>query len=309
MTLPEGYWVRPATRDDALSVTEMFIEVETGFNGEPESTVEDLYDDWSLPGFDIERDTWTIWHGDELVGYVGVVKHTPPDIYTAYGGVRLSHMGRGLGSFLFEATERRAAEKAGGPASLRQWIDARDKVAIALLEKRGYSFVRRFRRMDIALEDDLPGPRPVEGVEIRSFEKGRDERAAHEVDQASFAQHWGFAPRTYEEAAKSRWEADWFDPGMSLVAEADGEMVAICINSRRVDDGFVDDIGVLPNWRGRGIAEALLRRSFAIFKERGLARASLNVDTDNSSGAVRLYERVGMHTGSGYDVYERRVGT
>lgn len=309
MTLPEGYRVRPATRDDARSITEMFTEVETSFNGEPESTVEDLYDDWSLPGFDFERDTWTIFYGDELVGYVGVVKHNPPDIYTAYGGVRPAHMRRGLGSFLFEATERRAAEKAGGSALVRHWVDARDKAAIALLEDRGYSFVRRFRRMDITLEGDLPEGLPVDDVTIRPFERGKDERSAHEVDQMAFAQHWGFAPRTYEEAAKGRWEAEWFDPGMSLVAEADGQMIAICINSRRVDDGFVDDIGVLPEWRGRGIAEALLRRSFAIFKERGLARASLNVDTDNSSGAVRLYERVGMHTGNGYDVYERRVGT
>jgi hypothetical protein len=34
----------------------------------------------------------------------------------------------------------------------------------------------------------------------------------------------------------------------------------------------------------------------------------LNVDSENSTGAVRLYERVGMRTVRGWDVYEKLVG-
>lgn len=300
--------MRPAVRGDAEAITRMMMDQEIRLNGEPESTVEDLYDDWSHSEFDMERDTWLVVAGDDVVGYASIVKRMPPDVYAAYGAVHPSHWRRGVGAFLFGSVERRVIEKHGGPASVRQWIDAKDEAAIAFLGARGYSFVRRFHRMDTSLEDAVTSPKDIDGVVIRAFEKGRDERAAHEVDQAAFAQHWGFTPRSYEEAAKGRWEADWFDPGMSLVAEADGEMVAICINSPRNGVGYVEDIGVVPGWRGRGIAEALLRTSFVIFKKRGLTTASLNVDTDNSSGAVRLYERVGMHPGSGYDIFEARVG-
>lgn len=307
MPLPERYSVRPATREDAAAITEMFSEQETLMNGEPESMVEDLYDDWSTPGFDIAKDTWAVFRGDELAAYGGIVKSIPPDTYVAYGGVRPSLWGKGLGTFLFEAVERRAADMGGGQASVRQWIDANDAPAIAILEGRGYSFVRRFWRMDIPLSGDLPAAPDPAGITIRGFAKGRDERTAHEVLEKAFAEHWGFTPKSYEESATARWEADWFRPDLSLVAEADGEMVAVCINGPRFNDGYVEDVGVLPEWRGRGIAEALLRRSFSIFKEVGLTRASLNVDSDNSTGAMRLYERVGMEPGTCYDVYEARI--
>jgi mycothiol synthase len=307
MPLPEGYSVRPATRNDAEAITEMFIEQERLHNGEPESTVEDLYDDWSNPGVDMQRDTWTVFSGDELAAYAGIVKSIPPDTYTAYGGVRPSHWGNGLGTFLFETVENRAVEIAKGAASVRQWVDASDEAAVTILKSRGYSFVRRFWRMDVSLEGDLPQATDPEGVTIRAFERDRDERVAHDVLEESFAEHWGFTPKTYEQAATARWDSETFRADMSLVAEAGGRMVAVSINGPRIDDGFVEDIGVLPDWRGRGIAETLLRRSFQIFKELGFTRASLSVDSDNSTGAMRLYERVGMAPGYSYDIYERRV--
>ena len=299
--------MRPATKEDAEAITEMFIEQERLHNGEPESTVEDLYDDWSNPGVVMERDTWTVFSGDELTGYAGIVKSIPPDTYAAYGGVRPSHWGNGLGTFLFETVEKRAVEMATGPASVRQWVDATDEAAVTILKGRGYSFVRRFWRMDVSLEGSLPQAADPDGVTIRRFERGRDERTAHLVLEQSFAEHWGFTPKTYEQAASARWEAETFRADMSLVAEAGDRMVAVCINGPRIDDGFVEDIGVLPEWRGKGIAETLLRRSFQIFKELGFMRASLSVDSDNSTGAMRLYERVGMTPGYSYDVYERRV--
>jgi mycothiol synthase len=307
MPLPEGYSVRPATRDDAAAITEMFIEQETLMNGDPESTVEDLYDDWSIPGFDMERDTWVVFSGDLLAGYVVIARRLPPDISVAYGGVLPSHHGNGLGTFLIESVERRAVEIAGGSASVRQWIDAKDESAIAIVKGRNYSFVRRFWRMDAPLDGRSADASDLEGITIRAFAKGQDERTAHAVLEKAFTEHWGYKPKTYEESI-ARWEAEWFRPDLSLVAEADGEMVAVCINGPRFDDGYVEDIGVLPEWRGRGVAEALLRCSFSIFREAGFTRASLNVDSDNSTGAMRLYERVGMKPGTCYDVYEGRVG-
>ena len=59
--------------------------------------------------------------------------------------------------------------------------------------------------------------------------------------------------------------------------------------------GFVRWLGVRADWRGRGIGLALLSRAFREFHERGERNASsLHVDTDNPTGATRLYERAGM---------------
>ena len=53
-------------------------------------------------------------------------------------------------------------------------------------------------------------------------------------------------------------------------------------------------LGVRPAWRRRGLGEALLRSAFAELFTRGHRRVGLGVDTENVSGALRLYERVGM---------------
>ena len=304
MPLPNGYSVRAATREDAGPITDMFIEQEVVLNGEPESTAEDLYDDWATPGFDIDRDTWVILADGELVAYAGIVKNIPPDIYASYGAVHPAHSGKGLGTYLFEAVELRAVEMGGGRARVRQWVDAKDRAATEILTGRGYSFVRRFWRMDISLDEEVPVVPDPEGVTIRPFAAGRDERVAHAVLEQAFTEHWGYTPKTYEEAAPARWEAEWFRPDLSLVVEATGEMVGVCINGPRFEDGYVEDVGVLPSFRGRGIATALLRRSFLLFKETGMKRACLNVDSDNVTGAMRLYEGVGMAPGTSYDVYE-----
>lgn len=47
-------------------------------------------------------------------------------------------------------------------------------------------------------------------------------------------------------------------------------------------------------WRGRGLGRALLLESLRLFKSRGYAKAGLSVDSENSSGALRLYESVGF---------------
>ena len=53
-----------------------------------------------------------------------------------------------------------------------------------------------------------------------------------------------------------------------------------------------------PAWRGKGVAKALLYRTFAEFWRRGTTRVTLDVDSQNATGAVALYERVGMHVDS-----------
>jgi hypothetical protein len=65
--------------------------------------------------------------------------------------------------------------------------------------------------------------------------------------------------------------------------------------------------GTRPPWRRRGLATALLLHSFRDFRERGATRDGLGVDGENTTGAVRLYESVGMHVARRTDVYEKTV--
>ena len=70
---------------------------------------------------------------------------------------------------------------------------------------------------------------------------------------------------------------------------------AIAPGATRHEDGvgWVDQLAVLPDHWGNGIAGALLAESFRRFRDGGLAEAALS--TDSRTGALGLYEHVGMH--------------
>jgi GNAT superfamily N-acetyltransferase len=57
--------------------------------------------------------------------------------------------------------------------------------------------------------------------------------------------------------------------------------------------GAVQNLGVVPAYRGRGLGMALIRQALGGFQRAGLRRAYLEVTAENSS-AVRLYRAVGF---------------
>jgi ribosomal protein S18 acetylase RimI-like enzyme len=57
--------------------------------------------------------------------------------------------------------------------------------------------------------------------------------------------------------------------------------------------GAVQNLGIDPAHRGRGLGSILLSRAAQGFRKAGLSRMHLEVTTDNT-GAVRLYERIGF---------------
>jgi len=118
--------------------------------------------------------------------------------------------------------------------------------------------------------------------------------SAHAVFVEAFRDEWGYHPDPFEEWRALEVEIPSFDPSLWLIA-TEGERVVGALNAIVWGDrGWIGELGVRRAWRGRGIASAMLRRSFATFAERGLPRVLLNVDFDNPTGAVALYEKVGM---------------
>jgi ribosomal protein S18 acetylase RimI-like enzyme len=57
--------------------------------------------------------------------------------------------------------------------------------------------------------------------------------------------------------------------------------------------GYTEDISVRREWRGKGVAKALIAESIRMFREMGMDHTWLSVDSENTSGAHRLYESMG----------------
>ena len=115
---------------------------------------------------------------------------------------------------------------------------------------------------------------------------------AFHAAQDSFVGDWGFVPERYE-ARRLRFVGA-VDP--LLVVWVGGEPVGLLHPGTwwRFEMGWVGALGVLAGWRRRGLGVALLRASFVAFRRHGERCVGLGVDAGNATGAIGLYERVGM---------------
>jgi mycothiol synthase len=161
--------------------------------------------------------------------------------------------------------------------------------------------------MERDLAGNLAGPGDIPGIRLRTFAYGQDDRAMHSAVQESFADHWGFVQRGFEEWSEHLFHESAFNPDLWFVAEEGTEVAGFLMALEEEGKIWVAMLGVRPAWRKRGIGEALLRHAFIEFRERGYPEVGLAVDAANETGATALYERVGMRTTRRFDIYERRL--
>lgn len=304
--VPAGYRLRPP-RIDELSDIGRLTAAADGALGAPPSLSEDLIRQlWARPRFVLETDAWVIELGRSLVGYAEAWDMDPTRV-SAFAVVHPDHTGRGIGSALAAIVEGRAAEKASGDARLFSAALTQDEGAARLLAGRGYNWARRFWHMEVELESELQAPTPPSGIQLRHLDPESDLPAAHRILEEAFEDHWDYFPIPFEQFLDLYVHQGDFDPALWILAVDADEPVGVLSGSAHTDRGWVQELGVLRSHRGRGIATAMLRESFAEFERRGLPRVRLNVDSDNPTGAVSLYERVGMRVVTSYDLWSRAI--
>jgi ribosomal protein S18 acetylase RimI-like enzyme len=180
------------------------------------------------------------------------------------------------------------------PVHHEHYVPDGDGQLNALLARRGWVEARRFWRMRIDFDGPVPAPVWPEGVEVRDYRRGEDDRAVHELITTSFREIGGQHERTFEQWSEFLLGTDRFDPSLYLVAVADGRIVGASLGQEAGGEGFVRQLAVAPSHRGRGLALALLREGFRRNVDRGLPAAILGVDAGNPTGAIALYEKAGM---------------
>lgn len=302
MPLPPGYTSRPPRDEDAEPIVEMLNEGSLALAGVALARPDWITRPWSAPGADRQRDFAVVeTAGGALAGYL-MCEWEPPDVVFFIGVVGLAHHGRGIGAAIVEAAERRGREMAarapaGEPVTLRAGALADEHHVSALLTARGFVEVRHFLEMRIVFPGPPAPPQPVAGIEIRPFASG-EEAAVHECMNDAFRDHWGSHDESLEEWVHEHVGGQGYAPELWRIAwrgeRAAGALIAHAQADEDATLGSVGMLGVRRDERRRGIAEALLRSSFVAFAERGSAGALLHVDATSQTGAVRLYERLGM---------------
>ena len=88
-----------------------------------------------------------------------------------------------------------------------------------------------------------------------------------------------------------------FEPWhLRLACDPGGEVVGVGYVFVSGEYGYVPTLAVRRDQRGLGLARALLVDCFAVAREHGASRSELS--TDSRTGALGLYERVGMRVTS-----------
>jgi mycothiol synthase len=234
-------------------------------------------------------------------------KHQTLHKYT-FNRVHPDHRGLGIGGWLLNLAEKQAKERMylapeGAKVTLQSGTFGNDQAAIDLLTAHGFERSRVYYTMKIRLDRTPEKPRIPEGIVIRPIRREEEEQAYFRAAQEGFRDHYGFVDEPFEDYYR-RWrhiidsDPALYDPSLWLAAFDGEEIAGICFDRPQIagstDVGWVGMLAVRRPWRKRGIAEALLLRSFELFYERGYSWAGLGVDATSLTGATRLYEKAGM---------------
>ena len=271
------------------------------------------------PGSDPATDVAVVEIDGRIVGYGRAAWHEELDgtrIYEVIPFLDPVGIGPELFVAMIESLEARLRLIAAGhPAGARMFetfgadlSPERD----ALLRAAGYEPVRYFYAMARPSVEDLPDAPLPEGLEIREVRPEHLE-AIWAADQEAFRDHWGYAPGDNKEYERFRTDPIQSDTTLWRVAWEGDEVagqVRSFINAEENERygrlrGYTEHISVRRPWRRRGLARALIAASFPLLRARGMTEAALGVDTENTSGALRVYEGCGFRPVSRTTTYRK----
>jgi len=254
------------------------------------------------PTLDVAADFRVLECNGSLVGYVDV--HREGDRLSVDWTARDAASGHAL----LDWATKRAREQ--GATRLRAWPWERSGELVDVMVARGFAPVRTSLEMHVSLDGALPEPVWPADVAVRTVREGEEPRV-HSLIQEAFADTNDFEPTPYDEWAGWALAPNRFDRNLWFVVLDGGEVVgaAVCEHERTGEPGlgWVESLAVRRTERARGLGKALLLRAFQALRSRGRSAAGLTVDAANRTGAVRLYESVGMHPVREQVTYEQRL--
>ena len=300
------FHLRPLTLDDAEAVASLVAARNRTDFGETEHfdfNAQELREWWRLDEAKLESDGLVAVSDGEVVGYARGNQERDLANLADESCVHPDRRGHGIGSALLDGAEVWARKR-----GLRRFhVHVVNDDGRRLAEDRGHRLVRYFWRMEIELGEAPPEPDAPAGYELRGYQPGSDDAELHAMHQQAFAEHWEFTSEPAAEWLRWRNRRGDYDPAFWRLAVTGDEIAGAALAFGDRNFGWILDLAVLPQHRKHGLGVALLQSAFRALVERGNTRIGLEVDSENETGATRLYERAGMHVTRRYATYEKRL--
>jgi ribosomal protein S18 acetylase RimI-like enzyme len=310
-----NYSLRPVTVGDRPAVRDVIVAANLA-DGVPQVvTLDEVEEDLDDNSVVLATDARVAVDGESgaVVGYA-FCHHIPSEVVEervyVFGDVHPDWRRQGIGGSLLGWGKQRAEQQLRSathdlPKYIR--VDGYDYCAAdhALFASQGFAPVRYFEELLRPLDDLPPEPAAdaIAGLRIVPWSDERSEDIRIEKNTA-FGDHWGSTPNTPESWSTMTTGHGSYRECSFFAVDDDDRVVAHCFNSRYSEDdeslgrrdGWITSLGTLREWRGRGVATALIDTSLHAFARAGLTHASIGVDSANPSGANELYRRLGFES-------------
>ncbi|MGF1492146.1 MAG: GNAT family N-acetyltransferase [Microcoleaceae cyanobacterium] len=285
-------------------------------------TVDQLERSLNAPEFDL-KDDLRLWEdkSGQLIGYGRLGIRRMEDCVEGFIRLRVHPSVRGQGwesKILTWAEQRLQQVQADGQFNhsiLRVGAFATQGDRITLLQDWGFTAVRYFFEMERSLEEEIPQPQFPEGFVLRTVNSEEDGPAWVEMFNQTFIDHWNHRDLTLE-----RYQYFTKDPDhradLDLIAvAADGTFAAFCEagidphNNQQngCQEGEIHGLGTRRGFRKQGLGRAMLLAGMHRLRAAGMETAVLGVDSENPSGALKLYESVGFQKSQTSIAYAREL--
>lgn len=292
LELPRGVGsltTRPLVPSDAAAVADLMARCEHHDVGTVLIEEADIVGDWQRPAFDLATQSVGVLDEDRLVAYAEVYKGRWAD-----AAVDPGYRGRGIGTALSRWT-RRVCVRDGGTL-VGQPVPG-DSAGERLLSALGYRALWTSWVLEMPAGTAITPESLADGYAVREPRDDADLRAAWTVNEDAFLE-WSERERaTFEEWSATVSRRPGYEPWqLRLMVDRDDRVVGMAFLIVSGGCAYVDKLAVRRDERGRGLARALLVDAFEVGRAHGGERSELS--TDSRTGALGLYDKVGMQVTS-----------
>ncbi|HEX8600209.1 MAG TPA: GNAT family N-acetyltransferase [Chloroflexia bacterium] len=302
--------LRPYSPDDLPQLRQLLTEAEAWPPASPPAD-EDILTRWKRRGVVPLNDVSVLPGPDgDLIAFSQAFRYAHGVSRLSFEiGVHPQHRQKGFGGALYRLVEARAREMGVPHMTTPVFITsgvARPECS-SFLERRGFRVESSYWQMRI---DDLESQAPARwpsGIDCRPFgDPIRDAPRWAQIIRDTFNE-----PATAEGIVQQLSEEGVSPQGYFFAVDRETGLEVGTTRSR-IDYiggqpvGYIGTVGVLASYRGRGIAEALVRHTLQYLASAGMTSATLFVESQNTA-ARNLYTKMGWRPVYRTDHYWRRL--